>query len=255
MKQAAITQARVVGALILRETRVRYGQSQIGYMWALIGPMIWITAISVMFSIMGAHAPTGGSHGLFVGLGYLSFSLYRDLATQLGHSFNANAALLNFPIVKEIDTIIARAILECATMIVIMTIVISGLILVGDAPTPNDTMMMLAAFIGLALLGTGVGLINAVISTKLNSWMNVYSLFSLPLLWISGVFYSMEMLPKKLKSILAWNPIMQGVEGMRKGYYHNYRASELDLYYLYAVGIGMILIGLASERAIRIRNS
>ena len=41
-KEALITQARVVGALILRETRVRYGRSQLGYLWAFTSPIMYV---------------------------------------------------------------------------------------------------------------------------------------------------------------------------------------------------------------------
>ena len=51
-------------------------------------------------------------HGLFVALGVVPYRLYQGIATQCGNAINANLALLNFPIVKELDPILARGILE-----------------------------------------------------------------------------------------------------------------------------------------------
>lgn len=253
MREAAITQTRVVGALVLREIRVRYGRSQLGYLWALAEPIAYIAAFSTLFSMMGSHPAFGKSMSLFFSLGILPFSIYRNLANQLMSAFDANEALLNFPIVKEIDTIFARTILEMATMAVIMAMVLASIVMLDETPLPNSLPKMMQAFVGLSLFGFGVGLINAVVITKWRSWQNIYQMMAAPLLLLSGVFYSLESMPSKIRDVLAWNPIIHGVEGMRDGYFLNYRASAVDMSYLFWCGLIATLIGLAAERAIRIR--
>ena len=255
MKEAAIIQARVVGALMLRETRVRYGRSKFGYLWALLEPTAYLIALSIVFTYMHAHAPFGNSMPLFFALGILPFSLFRNLSNQLGAAFEANQALLSFPIVKEIDAVIARGVLEIATMLVVVTIVLFIIYTLGDVPPPNNLMKMMASFAGLSMFGFGLGLCNAVIISKISSWRNLFQMMTAPMLFLSGIFYSLESLPTKVQKILIWNPVIHGVEGMRDGYFLNYRASNIDLAYLYAWGLALILIGLAAERAIRIRRS
>jgi len=255
MSTAAIIQVRVIGALILRETRVRYGRSQFGYLWALGEPVAYVAAFSAMFTFTGSHAPFGNSMPLFYALGILPFSLFRNLGNQLMMSFEANEALLSFPIVMELDTVYARTILEAATMLVVMTLILSTIVMFSDAPPPNNPLKMAIAVFGLVILGFGVGLINAVVVSIFKSWQNVYSMMAIPLLLTSGVFYSLETLPTKVSEFLSWNPIVHGVEGMRDGYFNNYRAGALDISYLFWWGLALTLIGLAAERAIRIRQS
>ncbi len=254
IRQAATTQARVVGALILREMRVRYGHSQLGYIWAIAEPLVWVLAISAMFSVTGAHPPHGDSMALFVSLGILPYFLFRNMSNQLGHAFKANEALLNFPIVKEIDTILARAALEVATVLVILSLLLSGHVMLGNAPWPADILGMLTALFALGLLGFGVGTINAVLGSKISSWMNVFGMLTTPLFWTSGIFFSLESLPANISAILQWNPILHGIEAMRDGFFHNYRSAAIDLPYLFWFGAILTLIGLAAERAIRIRR-
>ena len=121
--------------------------------------------------------------------------------------------------------------------------------------TCYSPLKMMMALLGLILFGSGVGLINAVVSSKFHSWRNIYSMITAPMLFLSGVFYSLEMLPPKIQNVLVWNPIIHGVEGLRDGYYLGYRAGLIDLPYLYLCGLIATLIGLAGERAIRIRRS
>nr|WP_320143358.1 ABC transporter permease [uncultured Cohaesibacter sp.] len=253
LRDALRVQARVVGALVLRETRVRFGRSQLGYLWAFVNPIAWIVVISALFSLRGSTPPYGDNVGLFVSLGVVPFRMYSSVAIKCGSAIDANKALLNFPIVKEIDTVIARAILEIVTFLIILSVILFGMVIFTGAPLPYNILKMGVGLGGLCIFGFGIGVINAVISEKISSWMNTFRLLSTPLLWLSGIFYSLESLPDVFRKFLVWNPIIHGVEYIRLGYFQNYRDSYVDILYLYGLGLILVFIGLASERAIRLR--
>jgi tetratricopeptide (TPR) repeat protein len=56
------SQARVVHALIIRETRTRFGDSRLGYGWALIEPILHIVLLAAMFSLLMHGQPPIGTH-------------------------------------------------------------------------------------------------------------------------------------------------------------------------------------------------
>jgi tetratricopeptide (TPR) repeat protein len=56
------TQCRVIQALIIRETRTRFGDSKLGYGWALLEPILHITLLSAVFSLMMQGRPPIGAH-------------------------------------------------------------------------------------------------------------------------------------------------------------------------------------------------
>lgn len=56
------SQARVVHALIIRETRTRFGDSRLGYGWALIEPILHIALLAAMFSLLMRGRPPIGTH-------------------------------------------------------------------------------------------------------------------------------------------------------------------------------------------------
>ncbi len=253
-QQAAMTQARVIGALVLRETRVRYGRTQFGYFWALVEPISYVAILSTIFSFSGNEPPFGDSQSLFFALGVIPYFLFRNLAQQLGGAFEANEALLSFPIVQQLDTVFARAILEIATMLLISAILFTAITLIEETALPNDPFKIMIASAELALLGIGIGLCNAVINIKLKAWRNIFQLIMTPMFLLSGIFFSLETLPAAARDILIWNPILHGVEGVRSGYFMNYRGSAIDLTYLLWWGLILLLVGLAAERFVRIRS-
>ena len=56
------TQARVIHALIIRETRTRFGDARLGYGWALIEPILHILLLSAVFSLLVRGRPPIGAH-------------------------------------------------------------------------------------------------------------------------------------------------------------------------------------------------
>jgi len=244
-------QSRVIGALILREMRVRFGRSQLGYLWAIAEPLTYLTAFSAMFHYLDRHPPFGNSMLLFFSTGVLPFQLFRHVGNQLASAFNANQALLTYPIVQPIDTILARAILEIATSLFVMLIVFGAIIVTGNGQLPNDVMRIIEALLLLSLIGFGYGLMSAVIITRINSWQHVSRLIMTPLMFLSGIFFSLDSVPTRLRDIVSWNPILHGVEMFRDGYYSNYRGVQIDAFYLATFGIGLTFIALTMERTIR----
>lgn len=56
------SQCRVIQALIIRETRTRFGDSKLGYGWAVLEPILHITMLSAVFSLMMQGRPPIGTH-------------------------------------------------------------------------------------------------------------------------------------------------------------------------------------------------
>lgn len=251
-QSSVTTQLRVIGALILRDTRTRYGRSQLGYMWAIAEPLSYVAFMATLFAALGRHPPFGSDNALFFASGILPFTLFATLSRSVSGSVEANRALLTYPIVKPVDALIARATLECATSIVVLIIMFSGITYLHNVDGPAQIDTIAAAIFGIALLGIGVGMTNAAIEQVFPTWREVYSVLSRPLMLISAVFFTLDSLPPTARDFVAYIPVTHGVELFRTGYYSGYRSSALDVAYLYEFGLVMCLLGLAGERALRV---
>jgi len=56
------SQGRIVHALIIRETRTRFGDSRLGYGWALLEPILHIALLSAVFSLLMRGSPPIGAN-------------------------------------------------------------------------------------------------------------------------------------------------------------------------------------------------
>ena len=182
---------------------------------------------------------------------YLTLEFYRKLSSSLMTTFNANKALLTYPVIKETDTLFARFVLISATYLVIMLLFYSVLVLCGLADLPRHPDQLLYAFGGIALLGFGLGTFNAVVMSRWESWQFVEQILNRPLFIISGVFYVPSHLPPKALAVLEWNPVLHLIEWVRTGYYPNYDSMVLSRPYVLGCALTLLLLGLAGERLYR----
>jgi capsular polysaccharide transport system permease protein len=251
MGKLLAVQARVIGALVLRETRATFGTSQLGYLWAIVTPAAGVTILVVVFAAIGRRPPFGSSLALFFATGLLTLEFYRKLSSSLMNTFVANKALLTYPVIKETDTLFARFLLITATYLVIMLLFYSVLIVFGMADFPRHPDQLLYAFAAIALLGAGLGIFNAVLLSQWESWQYVEQVLNRPLFIISGVFFIPSRLPPEAISILKWNPVLHLIEWVRTGYYPNYNSVILSRPYVLGCALLLIVLGLAGERLYR----
>ena len=80
---AAQTQWRVIHALIIRETRTRFGDSTLGYGWALLEPILHILMLSLVFAVlMHGRPPIGTQFFIFYYTGIIPVPRFRPYQQQ-----------------------------------------------------------------------------------------------------------------------------------------------------------------------------
>ncbi len=244
-------QVRVIASLVLREARATFGTSPFGYVWAIITPTVSVALLVFIFSLVGRQPPFGSSLALFFATGILTLQFYAELSNKLMTVFDANRALLTYPVIKDVDTLIARVLLIAATYAMIMFIFYAALILLGLAPLPARPEHLVAAFLATWFLGLGFGSLNAVIFSLWDTWGQIEKILTRPLFFVSGIFYVPSQLPPQAREVLQWNPVLHLVEWFRHGFYPNYNSTILDIWYPVSIGAALFLLGLAGERFFR----
>jgi len=246
--QALTVQGRVISALTLRETRSRYGNSKLGFFWALFEPFAHITVFIGIFSALGRSSPIGDNMGLFILTGIVPWLLYSNIVSKVMAGQSANKALLGYPQVMPMDITISRVILETATLILVMLFFIVLAVYLGATIRIDGFLKMLMPMGLLILFATGVGLINAAIVPHYPSYSSIYSAFSRPLYFISGVFFTADFLSPEAYAMVKYNPLLHLVEWFRTGFYTSFNSYLYDQFYAVSVCVGIFTVGLVAER-------
>lgn len=244
--------ARVVTAMILRETRTRFGRNKFGFIWLLLEPMAYVVFIVAVRSFIEHRVPFGQNLLLFILSGILTFRMFSAIASRGLSAITANKALLAYPPVKPFDAIVARLLLEIIIMFVIWTIFYSLLSIVSEDKVIVSYVKFAEALGAICFLGFGVGTFNAVMATLVPTYERIWGIIRFPLMILSGVFYVPVLMPPGMQAVIKWNPILHCVEWIRTAVYLTYDPM-LDKPYIFIIGSLFLVTGLLLERAYRHR--
>lgn len=246
------TQGRIVGALILREMRTRFGRSRLGYVWAILEPISHLLTLGSVFSLLNhSPPPVGDNLFLFYLTGLLPFLMFGHVSQEVMTALVANKSVLQLSIIKRADVIWARALLNLATEIVVGLIVFSAFAVNGIQGMPADLLTVTQSILCLWLIATGIGVLNIVLSELAATWEGIFGAINRLLYFGSGIYYSPISMPETVRNILIWNPVLQSIEWFRSGFYHQYSPHWLDRTYVLEWVVGAMLVGFAAERATR----
>ncbi|MBV9860308.1 MAG: tetratricopeptide repeat protein [Alphaproteobacteria bacterium] len=244
-------QARVVGALLLREILTRY-DTKLGYLWVILEPLAQLTILGGMFAVLSHGVPPIGPTWFFLyATGLVPYLFFVNTGSNLIAAIVSNRTLLLLPLVRPIDALVARALLELATAAVTGVIMFVGFIGFNYGPFPKDLMPILQAVLLLWVFGSGLGIIQCVARHFARYWEVVWGSVTRLLYFVSGIYFVPQMLPPWLRDIVVWNPILQGIELFRTGFFPLYNPHWLDKRYLVVCATATLFLGLAALRVFR----
>jgi capsular polysaccharide transport system permease protein len=223
---------RTIVALVLREMATSYGRSPGGYIWAIAEPVAGIALLTFVFS-MGFHAPPiGTSFAVFYASGLLPFLMYSDLSTKISQSINFSMPLLSYPRVTLADAVIARAVLNALTQVLVWCVIFIGLRLIYDTQSLVDYGALVTAMGCALLLGFGVGTMNCFLVTRFPVWQRIWSILNRPMFILSCVVFTFETTPQPFRDWLWFNPVVHVVGMARQGMFSGYDAAYVSHAYV-----------------------
>ncbi len=245
---------QVIYAIMLRDIRTRFGHTRLGYLWAIMEPMSHLATLGTMFYLINhSPPPLGNSMFLFYITGLVPYLMFSHVSHDMMGAVDGGGAMLQLPIVKRTDVIAAHALRQLATELIVGMVIFSMAGLLGAQGMPSDPLTTGAAVLLLWLLATGIGCVNVVVVGLFPSYETFYAALTRLLYFASGIYYTPITMPPVFREWLVWNPVLQGIEMFRSGFYHQYDPHWLDVNYLVLWAVGSIAMGFALERALRAR--
>ncbi|MFW5740713.1 MAG: ABC transporter permease [Myxococcota bacterium] len=253
MVQGLFVQYQVIRALVLRETRTRFGQHRLGYVWALVEPITWMATFTAMYVLLGRTTPSGVPVIPFLATGIIPYLLFRETVSRAVVAIDANKGLLFYPDIRPLDLVAARVLLEIATNLVVFILIMGGLALWHGALLVNSWLTVVLGLLLASGLGASLGLVFCGLSTFTKSAERIIGPLLRPLFWTSAIFYSSDALPPAARDVLLYNPVLHAVELVRDGWFPTYHATHVNAWYPSAWIVALAFFGLTLERVARRR--
>lgn len=235
---------RTVFALILREMSTTYGRSAMGYLWALLEPVAALALLSAVFALVMRQPALGTSFPLFFASGYLVFLIYLSVGNKVANAVLFSKALLEFPAVTPLDTILARFILNFLTQLLVIYVVLAGIITVYGLRLNLQLSGILQALGMAGVFALGIGTFNCYFMVAFPSYASVWSIVNRPMFILSGTLFLFDDVPQPFRDILWYNPLIHMIGKMRAGIYATYDASYVSVPYVMGLGCLLFAAGL-----------
>jgi len=201
--------------LAWRDISVRYKQTIIGILWAIIRPFLTMVVFTVIFGRI-AKLPSDGNapYALMVFAAMLPWTLFSNALSESSNSLIANASLIGkvyFP----------RLIIPAATQItafidfLISFIILIGMMIYYQFP-PGWQILLLPLFIILALLASlGPGLWITALNVKYRDFRYIIPFVVQFGLYVSPVGFSSKIVPEQWRLPYSLNPMVGVIDGFR----------------------------------------
>lgn len=240
---------RSVVALILREMVTRYGRTPGGYLWTIAEPVGGIAMLVIIFSVgLKIRTPALGiNFPLFFATGLMTLGMYQGTAGVVQRALNFSRQLLFYPGIGFVEAILARFLLEVLTRLVVVYVVLGAILMLFETRAVIDLPPIIAALGLAALIGLGIGCLNAFLIPTFPLWESVWGILTTPLFLMSGIFFLYEDLPEIGQDVLWYNPLIHLTGLMRAGFYPTYQPQYvsfvlLGLWVLVPLVFGVMLL-------------
>ena len=198
-----------------RDISVRYKQTVIGILWALIRPLLTMVVFTVIFGKM-AKLPSDGNapYAIMVYAGMLPWQFFSSAITATSNSLIGNTQLITkvyFP----------RLIIPASSMITsFVDFIISFIILVFlmfyFSFLPTWKMVYLFGFLIITFLtALGFGLFITSLNVKYRDFRYIVPFIVQLGLYISPVGFSSSVVPEKYRLLYSLNPMVGVIDGFR----------------------------------------
>ncbi len=242
---------RVVFALMMRDSRTRYGGSDLGYLWAIIDPMVQMLVLILVFTAFGRRVPVPEtSLPVFFTVGILPYQFWKNSVQRGASASRANVPLLTYPQVKVMDVVVARVLLDFATLIAVLLIFVVALHYVTGEPFSSwdgDPLQIVLSFITLLYFSFSFAVFSCNLGRVFPIWPEIFGYLSRPLWFTSGIFFTLQGLTKGFRQVAVFNPVAHMLEWIKSAILPAFHSTVYSPSFIYVVATLVLFTGLTIE--------
>jgi len=241
----------VIYALMMHDIKNRFFGSGLGQILLVLWPFAHIVVLMVIYVAMKRPNPYGDSLVQYTAVSIFPFICFNYVSRWIVYSAQTNRSFLQYPIIKPLDLLVGRALLEIVSMTMVIFMLVTLVVVMGYNAMPADPIQALYALGATMFMAVSMGILNGVIAFVVPVWLLVYTLLIIVSYISSGVLFVPSNMPEQFRTPLSYNPLLQCTEWMRSAYYPDYPTLVLDRLYVLKFSLITLTAGLILERLLR----
>src|ERR1700704_2867618 len=200
--------------LAWRDISVRYKQTAIGVIWAVLRPFLAMVIFTVVFGRIAKMPSNGIPYPILVVAAMLPWQFFANALTEASNSLVTNTNLVSkvyFP-----RLIIPAGAVITSLLDLLISAALLGVLMIYFQFLPDWRVLTLPLFTLLAFLAAlGPGLLLAALNVKFRDFRHVIPFIAQFGLFISPVGFSSDVIPANWRLIYSLNPMVGVIDGFR----------------------------------------
>jgi lipopolysaccharide transport system permease protein len=223
-----------------RDVKIRYKQTALGFLWAIIQPLFMMLIFTVFFGRLAKIPSDGIPYPLFVLAALLPWTLFAEGITRSTSSMITNANIMTKVYFPRLIMPLSGILSPLVDFVFSFSILIVMMAWFGFIPTLN--IVFLPLFILLALATSlGIGLWLSALNVQYRDFQYTIPFLIQLGLFASPVVYPASLVPESVRFLYGLNPMAGVIEGFRWALLGTEMPGAMIL-----VSVGMVVILLVS---------
>jgi lipopolysaccharide transport system permease protein len=236
------TYRELLGFLIWRDIKVRYKQTILGGLWAVLQPLIGTLVFGILFTRVAKIETPGIPYPLFVYAGLVPWTFFAGAL-----SLSSNSLIGSEQMIRK--TYLPRVLIPMAAILGLVLDMLIGFALMGFLlayyrfPLTLSILWLPVSILGAFLVAAGMGLILSALNVHYRDIKYVVPFFVQMAFFLTPVIYPLRNVPKAFRVLLGLNPMA----GMEEGFRHALLGSPVSAGLLWisgAVSLSIFVLGL-----------
>jgi len=256
--RVAWTHRALIDRMARREIAARYRGSVLGLGWAVVTPLAMLGVYTFVFAVVlkarwtvaGSDAGGTGAFAARVFLGLILFQLVSSMMTQTPTLLRQNRSLVKkvvFPLEALVLIRLRVALFDFATGFVVFLAV--GWLIGGGIGW--GVLLIPVAAVPIALLALGIGWLLSGLGAYLNDLAPLAATASILLMFMSAIFYPVEIVPERWSWVIDYNPVAAAIDNARGLAFEPMRFDAVRFGLLLVASWVAAVLGLAVFRRVR----
>jgi lipopolysaccharide transport system permease protein len=200
--------------LVWRDIKVLYAQTILGFMWAIIQPLIQIVLYSVIFGKVAKISTEGIPYVLFSTVAIIPWTYMSQAMTKSSMSLVENQRMLDkiyFPrLIFPTIGVLSKLIDFFVSILILLGV------LVWYRVTPTWEIIFFPFFVLMMMsIPAGIGMWLSALAIRFRDVKHMMPFLMRMLIYTAPIVYSASSIPQKYRILYSLNPIVGVIEGFR----------------------------------------
>lgn len=236
----------LIWTLVIRELKVRYRRSAIGFLWTMLQPLLMLLVLQMVFSALFRFDIQSYSVYALSGIVFWNFFSQSIIASM--NSLKAHAGILQkLPVPLDIFPVTAVA--SGVINLLFALVPLFGIVVLTDHPIRPAILFIPVAIAVATLFTLGAGYLLSPLAVFFSDIIELVMVLLTLLFYMTPIFWPLEIVQgRKFYWVLHYNPLRSILEIFRDPIYHNKLPPWTHFSYALVISVVVFLIGYKAFR-------